>query len=75
MQNEKKAREIVEKSMRQYEKNSEGRAKYQFKRFVKYEGNLCAEVYCLHKDEEPTEENVELWGIDFEMGDAGLICE
>lgn len=75
MLNEKKAREIVEKSIRQHEKNSEGRAEYRFKRFVKYEGNLCAEVYCLHKGENPTEENVELWGIDFEIGDAGLICE
>lgn len=75
MINKEKAREIVGKSIRQYEKNSEGRAKYRFKRFVKYEGNLCAEVYRLHEDEEPTEENVELWGIDFETGDAGLICE
>ena len=75
MRNKEKAREIVEKSIRQYEKNSEGRAKYRFKRFVKYEGNLCAEVYCLHDGEDPTEEDVELWGIDFERGDAGFICE
>lgn len=75
MRNREKAREIVEKSMRLYEERSEGRAKYRFKRFVKYEGNLCAEVYCLHEGESPTEENVELWGIDFERGDAGLICE
>lgn len=75
MQNEKKAREIVEKSMRQYEKNSEGRGECRFKRFVDYEGNLCAEVYCFSKGTEPTEEDLELWGIDFERGDAGLICE
>ncbi len=75
MQNEKKAREIVEKSMRSYEKRSEGRGECRFKRFVDYEGNLCAEVYCFSKGEEPTEEDLELWGIDFERGDAGLICE
>lgn len=67
MINKEKAREIVGKSIRQYEKNSEGRAEYRVKRFIKYEGNLCAEVYCLHEGEDPTEENVELWGIDFEI--------
>lgn len=75
MQNEKKALEIVEKSMRMYEKQSEGRGECRFKRFVNYEGNLCAEVYCFNKGTEPTEEDLELWGIDFEMGDASLICE
>ena len=29
----------------------------------------------LTKGTEPTEEDLELWGIDFERGDAGLICE
>lgn len=75
MQNKKKAREIVEKSMRSYEKRSEGRGECRFKRFVDYEGNLCAEVYCFSKGTEPTEEDLELWGIDFERGDADLICE
>ena len=75
MQNEKKALEIVEKSMRMYEKQSEGRGECRFKRFVNYEGNLCAEVYCFNKGAEPTEEDLELWGIDFEMGNASLICE
>ena len=73
MQNKKKTLEIVKKSIRQYEKNSEGCAKYRFKRFIKYKGNPCAEVYCLHEDEEPTEENIELWSIDFETGDTVLV--
>lgn len=75
MFNEKKAREIIEKSIRLYEERSEGRGECRFKRFVDYEGNLCAEVYCFGKGEEPIEDDLELWGIDFEMGDASLICE
>ncbi len=75
MQSREKALKIVEKAMRLYEEQSEGRGECRFKRLVKYEGNLCAEVYCFNKGEEPTEEDVELWGIDFDNDSASLICE
>ena len=70
-----KAMSIIEKSMRQYEKNSEGRGECHFKRFTEYEGNICAEVYVFQKGSKPTEDNIELWGIDYINGNAGLICE
>lgn len=75
MFNEKKAREIIDRTIKVEEENSEGRGKYCFKRFVKYNGKMCAEVYSFLKEQEPTEDDIELWGIDFETGDAGLICE
>ncbi len=75
MFNEKKAREIIDKTIKVEEKNSEGRGEYRFKRFVKYDGEMCAEVYSFLRGQEPTEDDIELWAIDYDREFAWFITE
>lgn len=66
---------IVEHYMRICEKQAQGRATYSLKCLTTYEGNPAAEVYSTPIGKKPTEDGVELWGIDVEQGTDGIIYE